>query len=200
MTYSTLKPSTKPSTKPMKRTAFKVKPLAGLLRTANLASPLKWPTLPKPRKSRMKSKQRVILDVPAVFRSEAYLAAVRTLPCVCCGRQNHTQAAHSNQLRFGKAKSMKASDATAMALCASTPGSYGCHALHDQGGKLLKAEVWEFEYKHICSTVLRLIRAGVLDGEPELVDSIPHPLVVGHESLAIALIAHIESGRLWVAR
>lgn len=185
-------------TTPMKRTAFKVKPLSGLLRTANLASPLKWPTLPKPRKARMKSKQRMILDVPAVFRSEAYLAAVRTLPCVCCGHQNHTQAAHSNQLRFGKAKSMKASDASAMALCASTPGSYGCHALHDQGGKLLKAEVWEFEYKHICRTVLGLIRAGVLVGEPELVDSIPHPMVVGHESLAVMFVGYIENGLLRV--
>lgn len=89
MTYSTLKPSTKP----MKRSAFKVKPLAGLLRTANLASPLKWLTLPKPRKARMKSHQRpVTTEEKALWDRMA--AEVGCIACLLDGNENKHVSIH----------------------------------------------------------------------------------------------------------
>ena len=58
-----------------------------------------------------------------------------------CGAQDGTVcAAHSNQLRDGKGRSLKASDAAIAALC------YTCHSRIDQGSTLLKQEridMWE---------------------------------------------------------
>ena len=58
-----------------------------------------------------------------------------------CGAQNGTVvAAHSNQLRDGKGKGIKAHDFRIAALC------YRCHADLDQGSKMSKEErkeVWE---------------------------------------------------------
>jgi predicted RNA-binding Zn-ribbon protein involved in translation (DUF1610 family) len=134
----------------------------------------------------------------AIFRSEPYLAAVRSLLCVKCGIARLTEAAHSNQLRFGKGRSVKASDATAMALCKTIPGRVGCHALHDQGGKLSKAEWQAFEYWAITMTVVALILQGKLAGYDGALMSIPE--TTDHEDAAVFLVGLIESGQLRVAQ
>lgn len=133
-----------------------------------------------------------------IFRSEAYLAAVRTLDCVRCGVEKCTEPAHSNQLRFDKGKGIKASDATAMALCGTRPPRLGCHARHDQGGKLAKAEWWAFEYKHICLTVMELVKQGKLTASPEVL-AVVNPIGGDYESTAIFFVFLIESGQLKVA-
>jgi hypothetical protein len=166
------------STKSMKRSAFgpSVKPLGQGAK-------------------KMRVKRRIKAD--SIFRSEAYLAAVRSLPCVCCGVNLRTQPAHSNQLRFGKGRSIKASDATAIALCADGPGYVGCHLQHDQGGHLKKVDWWSFEYKHICLTIIALVKAGKLVGGAVLL-TVP-AVVTDWEATSVYLISLIESGQLKVA-
>ena len=66
---------------------------------------------------------------------------VRQSPCQNCGNQGGTVvAAHSNQLRDGKGRGIKAHDYRIAALC------YSCHMELDQGKSLDKAErveIWE---------------------------------------------------------
>ena len=69
------------------------------------------------------------------YRNKALLEAVRECPCQHCGAQDGTVvAAHSNQLKDGKGKGIKASDAAIAALC------YICHHQIDQGFLLNKEE------------------------------------------------------------
>lgn len=96
------------------------------------------------------------------YRNPDLLAAVRQLECVNCGKAGATEAAHSNQLRFGKGKGLKASDAAIMALCRTAFGDVGCHNELDQGGKMTKQERNAFEYECIALTLIRLIEKGVL--------------------------------------
>ena len=75
-----------------------------------------------------------------MFRSERLLRAVAELPCQHCGREGQTQAAHSNQLRDGKGRSLKAHDYRVASLC------FQCHAELDQGSSLSREqriEMWE---------------------------------------------------------
>lgn len=106
----------------MKRSGFKprVKPLAGLLRTANLPASAKKR---KPIKSRRKA-------VPAV--ELAYLKSVAALPCVCCGVWGYSQAAHSNRYSDGKGRGIKSDYRMTFPLCCTRPGEVGCHVRHDQ--------------------------------------------------------------------
>jgi len=75
------------------------------------------------------------------YRNKHLLEAVREAPCMHCGAQNGTVvAAHSNQLRDGKGRSIKAHDYRIAALC------FTCHYELDQGNKLNKLErlnMWE---------------------------------------------------------
>lgn len=132
------------------------------------------------------------------FRSEPLLAAVRGLPCMRCGGCHRTQAAHSNQLRFGKGKGIKASDAAIMALCTGLNAA-GCHEKHDQGGQLGKLEWWALEYLLIAKTLMALIRSGAIAGSPEIVRALP-PIDTCSEALAVALVEHIEAGRIKVTK
>lgn len=59
------------------------------------------------------------------MRSPKRLAEIRKLPCVRCGNPN-SQAAHSNSSKHGKGRSIKASDAFVIPLCAT------CHAAFDR--------------------------------------------------------------------
>ena len=76
-----------------------------------------------------------------IYRNRKLLDLLRESPCQHCGRADGTVvAAHSNQLRDGKGRGLKASDAAIAALC------YNCHMMIDQGSKLSKQEridVWE---------------------------------------------------------
>ena len=76
-----------------------------------------------------------------MYRNKQILEIVRLLPCQHCGIQDGTVVgAHSNQLRDGKGKGIKAHDYRIAALC------YKCHMELDQGSKLSKQErieLWE---------------------------------------------------------
>jgi hypothetical protein len=76
-----------------------------------------------------------------IYRNKRLLEAVRHSPCQHCGIEDGTVvAAHSNQLRDGKGKGIKAHDYRIAALC------HKCHYEIDQGSKLSKQErlnVWE---------------------------------------------------------
>ena len=76
-----------------------------------------------------------------VYRNKKLLEAVRESPCQACGAKNGTVvAAHSNQLRDGKGRSIKAHDYRIAALC------YQCHTDLDQGAVMTKearVNMWE---------------------------------------------------------
>lgn len=76
-----------------------------------------------------------------MYRSPKLLVAVREAPCMRCGAQDGTVvAAHSNQLRDGKGRGIKAHDYRIAALC------FRCHAEIDQGSSMSKderREAWE---------------------------------------------------------
>jgi len=75
------------------------------------------------------------------YRNQKLLEAVRDLPCQHCGIEDGTVvAAHSNQLRDGKGRSIKAHDYRIAAMC------FKCHAEIDQGAKMSRQErlnAWE---------------------------------------------------------
>jgi hypothetical protein len=62
-------------------------------------------------------------------RDKKYLRRVAELPCVSCGLEGSSQAAHAN---FGKGMSIKASDYDTFPLCCDRPGVIGCHTKHDR--------------------------------------------------------------------
>ena len=76
-----------------------------------------------------------------MYRSRPLLNACRELPCQHCGTSDGTVvAAHSNQLRDGKGRGLKAHDYRVAALC------YKCHMELDQGKDMSKQEridLWE---------------------------------------------------------
>jgi hypothetical protein len=76
-----------------------------------------------------------------MYRNQRLLEVVRNSPCQNCGTQNGTIcAAHSNQLRDGKGRSLKAHDFRVAALC------FRCHSNLDQGYQMDKEErreLWE---------------------------------------------------------
>ncbi|KVO11732.1 DUF968 domain-containing protein [Burkholderia ubonensis] len=96
---------------------------------------------------------RLIFPKPRTFRSEAFRRAVASLPCVKCGRENLTQAAHENQ---GKGGAIKASDACLMALCVK------CHSEIDQGGRFTKEERRVLETVLVKQTLVAMIERGLL--------------------------------------
>jgi len=68
----------------------------------------------------------VTKDAPV--RSEAYRRAVASLPCIACGIQGYSQAAHLPP----EAKGMKQSDLLTFPLCCTRVGIPGCHQDYDQ--------------------------------------------------------------------
>jgi ferredoxin len=76
-----------------------------------------------------------------VYRNKKLLEVVRQSPCQHCGRQDGTVvAAHSNLLKDGKGRGIKASDYRIAALC------FTCHSELDQGNKMSREErkeLWE---------------------------------------------------------
>jgi membrane-bound inhibitor of C-type lysozyme len=85
-------------------------------------------------KPHAKEKVKTVRD--GNVRSSDWLRSVRLLPCANCGSQSGSQAAHSNQMMWGKGKSLKAHDCCVFPLCAT------CHAKHDQGG-LVEKGLWQ---------------------------------------------------------
>ena len=76
-----------------------------------------------------------------MYRNKKLLEAVREAPCMHCGAQDGTVvAAHSNQLRDGKGRGLKAHDYRIAALC------FTCHSELDQGRAMSREErlnMWE---------------------------------------------------------
>ena len=76
-----------------------------------------------------------------MYRNQKLLETVREFECALCGAEDGTVvAAHSNQLRDGKGKGIKAHDFRIASLC------YQCHMAIDQGHRMNKQEkeaMWE---------------------------------------------------------
>lgn len=76
-----------------------------------------------------------------IYRNKRLLELARNFPCQHCGIQDGTVvAAHSNQLRDGKGKGIKAADFRIASLC------FTCHSELDQGknwSKQERVEIWE---------------------------------------------------------
>jgi len=93
-----------------------------------------------------------------MYRNKRLLEIVRQSPCQHCGRSDGTVvAAHSNQLRDGKGRGIKADDFRISALC------YSCHMELDQGAKYTKArriEIWEEAHR---STIGWLFQNGHIE-------------------------------------
>ena len=93
-----------------------------------------------------------------IYRNKKLLEIVRTSPCQNCGKQDGTVcAAHSNQLRDGKGRSLKSHDYRISALC------YRCHSNLDQGYQMDKEErreLWEEAHR---KTIGWLFENGYLD-------------------------------------
>lgn len=93
-----------------------------------------------------------------IYRNKKLLEAVRNIPCQHCGREDGTVvAAHSNQLRDGKGRGIKASDFRVAGLC------FICHSELDQGKNWSKAErieIWEEAHR---KTIGELFERGYLE-------------------------------------
>jgi cytochrome c553 len=73
-----------------------------------------------------------------IYRNKRLLELLREAPCQVCGIEDGTVvAAHSNQLRDGKGRSIKAHDFRIAAMC------YRCHTRCDQGADLSKPRGWK---------------------------------------------------------
>lgn len=70
-------------------------------------------------------------------RSERYRRLVAAMPCIHCGIDGHSQAAHPNT---GKGAGMKTDDRLCFPLCADRPSVRGCHSLFDQGAMFTREE------------------------------------------------------------
>ena len=86
------------------------------------------------------------------YRSQRWLKAVASLPCVICGEQR-TQAAHRNE---GKGMGIKVDDCLTAALCVE------CHSQIDQGKYLSRDERRQAMDRAILDTLVRLARNGYL--------------------------------------
>jgi len=93
----------------------------------------------------------VVAQKPAPFRSEAWLAAVRTIPCVFCGAP--VQAAHRNE---GKGMGTKVDDCLVAALCPPD------HAEIDQGRNMTRDERRARMDRAIVLTLAELVRRGLV--------------------------------------
>jgi len=93
-----------------------------------------------------------------MYRNKKLLEACRQLPCQQCGREDGTVvAAHSNQLRDGKGRGLKAHDFRVAAMC------FSCHSALDQGPHLTKemrVEIWEDAHR---KTIGLLFQQGLVD-------------------------------------
>ena len=139
---------------PLRRTAFKrpAKPFKAVERDL---SPL--PAVTVMERPRAKVAALLSAEVPRpapkeiTFRSESWLAAVRALPCVKCGRP--AEAAHRNE---AKGMGIRADDALTAALCREH------HAEIDQGRDMTREQRRAEIDRCIVLTVLELARAGRL--------------------------------------
>lgn len=96
------------------------------------------------------------------YENKNYRRAVAALPCVHCGCHGRSQAAHSNEYRHGKGRSLKASDAAIFPLCCAEFGRLGCHDNFDQHRLFSRADRAEGTDRFIALTIAALIGTGRL--------------------------------------
>lgn len=82
-------------------------------------------------------------------RSEAYRRYVASQPCLGCGIEGHSQAAHPNSAKYGKGRSIKAGDQFCFPLCAPHFGLMGCHYMHDNLIDMTKADQMDLEDRYV---------------------------------------------------
>lgn len=100
---------------------------------------------------RLENRAPAPVPKPQPFRSEAWLDAVRTIPCVFCGAP--VQAAHRNE---GKGMGTKADDSLTAALC------HVHHSEIDQGRDMTRDERRARMDRAIVLTVAELVRRGIV--------------------------------------
>jgi hypothetical protein len=92
-----------------------------------------------------------------MYRNPKLLVACREIPCQLCGAEDGTVvAAHSNQLRDGKGRGLKASDYRIASLC------FLCHSQIDQGkdlNRVMRVELWELAHR---KTIGELFERGLV--------------------------------------
>ena len=92
-----------------------------------------------------------------MYRNPKLLVACREIPCQLCGAEDGTVvAAHSNQLRDGKGRGLKASDYRIASLC------FQCHSQIDQGkdlNRVMRVELWELAHR---KTIGELFERGLI--------------------------------------
>jgi hypothetical protein len=92
-----------------------------------------------------------------MYRNQKLLVACREIPCQLCGAEDGTVvAAHSNQLRDGKGRGLKASDYRIASLC------FRCHTEIDQGkdlNRVMRVELWELAHR---KTIGELFERGLI--------------------------------------
>jgi hypothetical protein len=89
-------------------------------------------------------------------RSKPLLKACREIPCQACMRSDGTiVAAHSNEARHGKGRSVKASDQYVASLC------HLCHHELDQGSRLNRDERQALWAGAHAKTVRELVSRGL---------------------------------------
>lgn len=117
---------------------------------------------PKPRTFVLRRDAPPTLVVPlpksAQWRCEAYLRIVAHYPCAHCGIEGRSQAAHADE---GKGLGIKASDATAIPLCADSPGRRGCHTLIGTFGMFTRDQRRLLEKKYAQQTRERIKADGL---------------------------------------
>ena len=96
-----------------------------------------------------------------MYRDRKLLDIVRESPCQHCGAQDGTVvAAHSNQLRDGKGRGIKAHDYRVAALC------FKCHHELDQGPAMAKFErvtMWEEAHRKTIGWLFENDKLKVVD-------------------------------------
>lgn len=84
-----------------------------------------------------------------IVRSEKHRRWVASLPCIACGVEGFSQAAHANH---GKGLGMKTCDTHTFPLCAPHWGLIGCHQQHDLCIDMSRDERRELEARYIAQT------------------------------------------------
>jgi hypothetical protein len=91
----------------------------------------------------------VVVAKVSPARSESYRRWVASLPCIVCGIEGYSQAAHPN---CGRGLGQKASDLECFPLCSTRPGHMGHHAEHDLLIEMTLAERRQLEQQYIAKT------------------------------------------------
>ena len=98
------------------------------------------------------------VEKSAPVRSEAYRRLVASLPCIACGIQGYSQAAHLPP----EAKGMKQSDLLTFPLCCTRVGIPGCHQDYDQYRLFPRDAAMAVGRAWVADTQRRLLAMGLV--------------------------------------